>query len=115
MVAAMKKQEVTSKRVAAIAARVLNITDRDMMSVTTVYVYIGTKACGHTVTASVDKPEHREDIAKEIAAWVRDGMTVERVSAEAARSRLHFCDCEKEAKKAKKAKSQQLLPLGGVK
>ncbi len=61
------------------------------MSDSTPY-YIGINAEGQCRAAISDDPEHDKDrkreTAKEIAAWIRRGMTVERVTAAEARARL---------------------------
>ena len=38
--------------------------------------------------AAVDEPKYKKDTAKEVAGWVRDGLTVTRVSVEKARAGL---------------------------
>ena len=56
--------------------------------------YIGIKKCGCVVAACVDNPEHKKDIAKNISDWVKDGLTIERISVEDARNRLSCCKCD---------------------
>jgi hypothetical protein len=45
--------------------------------------YIGSYACGCAVAAVVDDPQFKKDTAKRIAEWVRNGMTVERLTCAA--------------------------------
>ncbi len=52
--------------------------------------YIGRKSCGCVVAATVDEPQYREDVAKDIADWLRSGLTIERVTVEYARQNLNF-------------------------
>lgn len=65
------------------------------------FAYIGTKPCGHTVAAFVDRPEYAKEIAKEIPKWIRSGMKVDRVPVEDARTMLHFCECDKPKRQTK--------------
>ena len=53
--------------------------------------YIGRKVCGCVVAVIVDSDEHRKDTAREIAAWMRDGLTIERVTVANARELVRFC------------------------
>lgn len=41
--------------------------------------YIAKKECGCIVMACVDNPEHRRDVAKEVAKAIRQGYIIERV------------------------------------
>lgn len=42
--------------------------------------------CGCLVAASIDEPRHKRDTAKFVAAKIRDGFRVERVSVAAAKA-----------------------------
>ncbi len=42
-------------------------------------IYVAMKPCGCVVAAAVDNPEHKKDTAKDIAKWVRDGLTIQRL------------------------------------
>ena len=53
--------------------------------------YVALKACGCCVAAIVDNPERRQDTAKEVASWLRDGLTVERKSVEWVRETMRDC------------------------
>lgn len=59
--------------------------------------YVGIKACGCAVAAAVDNPEHFKDTAKTVAAWIRDGLTVERKPVEWVRENLRSCKHKPEA------------------
>lgn len=61
-----------------------------------VFAYVGIKPCGHAVAAAVDRPEHKKENAREVAKWMRSGLTVERWTVERVRTDLHFCKCPKE-------------------
>lgn len=54
--------------------------------------YIGRKSCGCVVAAYVDDPERRKDTAKEVASWIRDGLTVEHVTVTYANEQFKW-DC----------------------
>ena len=60
--------------------------------------YIGVKECGCVVAACVDNPKHKKDIAKNVGDWVKDGLTIERISVEDTRNRLSYCKCNEEIK-----------------
>lgn len=58
----------------------------------TEFAYIGREPeCGCATCATVDDGEHPAQVAKDIAQWVRWGLTVERVTVEAARAVLAAC------------------------
>ena len=44
--------------------------------------YIAKKPCGCIVLAVVDNPDHRRDVAKEVAKAIREGYIIERVTAD---------------------------------
>ena len=56
------------------------------------YAYMGREQCGCVTCVTVDNPEHKSYVAKDIADWVRLGLSVERVPIETARQALTF-DC----------------------
>jgi hypothetical protein len=60
--------------------------------------YVARCECGHIVAAAMDEPAYRKDNAKEVARWMRDGLTIERMDVEAVRVYLHECTCPKKAK-----------------
>lgn len=45
--------------------------------------YIGRGSCGCVIAACVDIPACKKDTARDIASWIKQGMTVERVSGKA--------------------------------
>lgn len=53
--------------------------------------YIAREKCGCITCACVDNPEHKRDVAKSIASWVRDGLTVERVSSDLIKGSFGRC------------------------
>jgi hypothetical protein len=57
--------------------------------------YIGKKSCGCIVAACVDNPEHKREIARNLAEWIRDGLTIERVTCDFVRNCKFGCDCNK--------------------
>lgn len=65
--------------------------------------YIGRCKCGHVVAAAMDEPEYRKDNAKEVARWMRDGLTIERLDVDAVRTYLHKCTCPEKQKAAPQA------------
>lgn len=52
--------------------------------------YMGREACGHVVAVMVDNPAHKRDTAREIARWIRDGLTIERGTVAEAREALYL-------------------------
>jgi hypothetical protein len=53
--------------------------------------YISKKPCGCLAMAIVDNPEHKKDVAREIAKAIRAGETVERVTTESVRTMEWEC------------------------
>lgn len=53
--------------------------------------YVGCKACGCYVCATVDAPDYRAEMAREIAAWARSGLAIERRTVAEARTLIHRC------------------------
>ena len=62
--------------------------------------------CGHIVAAAMDEPAYAKDNAREVARWIRDGLTVERFDVDAVRVMLHECTCPSKVK----AKQGELFP-----
>ena len=58
------------------------------------YAYIGIKSCGCVVSAAVDMPAYKKETAKFVAAEIKFGHTIERVTVDEARERLSSCKCE---------------------
>jgi hypothetical protein len=46
----------------------------------------------------MDEPAYQKDNAREIARWIRDGLTIERLDVDAVRTYLHSCTCPKPPK-----------------
>lgn len=42
------------------------------------YAYIAKAPCGCLVAVSVDSQEHKKDVAKDIAGFIKDGLIIER-------------------------------------
>lgn len=55
--------------------------------------YIGRKACGCIGGFIVDQPECPDRTERWVADFVRSGLTVERITATAARGLTMRCDC----------------------
>lgn len=53
--------------------------------------YVGVEPCGCRVAVIVDQPHNKTKVAKEIASWIKDGLTVERVSVSDARGSVRRC------------------------
>lgn len=53
--------------------------------------YVGKKSCGCIVAFVVDEPEYPRDTAREVAEFIRSGLTVERVTVEESRKIVSRC------------------------
>lgn len=51
--------------------------------------YVGREACGCLQFLAVDSPENRAEVIREVAACIRDGGYVERMTVVAARAVPH--------------------------
>lgn len=59
--------------------------------------YIGKcKDCGNVVAAVVDEPGREKETAKDVAEFIKDGLLIERVSAEYVRKNFSYCECNKD-------------------
>ena len=66
--------------------------------------YIGRSPCGCITFATVDDPERKRTVAKEVAQAMRDGLTSERVTAQFVREHWgRGCDLCRPKGKAKTA------------
>ena len=65
--------------------------------------YIARDTCGCVVACAVDEPQYAKDNAKEIAKWIKKGLTVERMSVIEVRK---VFGCEHRQKKAKGKQAQ---------
>lgn len=64
-----------------------------MPDTATEMAYVATvPGCGCVVAATVDAPEYARDTAKEVASWVRRGLTISRHTVEAVRT-MPFRTC----------------------
>lgn len=50
-----------------------------MMYPNTEYSYVGYAPCGCMKAAIIDDPARPREVAREVASWIRSGLTVERV------------------------------------
>ena len=66
-----------------------------------VMCYIGrTACCGNLVAVTVDTPASKKHTARDVAQWIRDGLTIERVSLETFRGlKMQRCTCKDKAKR----------------
>jgi len=60
----------------------------------------------------MDEPAYRKDNAKEVARWVRDGLTIERMDVDEVRVYLHSCTCPKKQKPGKQDELPMAAPDG---
>lgn len=56
------------------------------------YAYMGRETCGCVTCVTVDNPEYKKYVAKDLSDWIRQGLSVERVPIEEARQAITF-DC----------------------
>jgi hypothetical protein len=49
--------------------------------------------CGHVTGLILDEPQYREDVAKQIAEWIRYGLVIERMTAKEGRALFDICTC----------------------
>ncbi len=62
------------------------------------HAYIALRECGCIVGAIVDEPEHRAEVAKDVAEFIRAGYRIERRACEEVRTLPWKCDaCQREA------------------
>jgi hypothetical protein len=64
---------------------------------TATHAYIARNKCGCVTAVCVDHPDLAKETAKDIAAYVRSGRTVERVAIEESRVMLRRCRCNEQA------------------
>ena len=54
------------------------------------------KVCGNLCGATIDNLDHPERTAMHVAQFIRDGLTITRVTDEAIRTELQWCTCQDE-------------------
>lgn len=62
------------------------------------YAYIGTTACGCPVAVVIDDLDHRRETAKAVYEYIAEGLTIERVTVDAARRRFSPCTHQPETR-----------------
>lgn len=55
------------------------------------HAYLGVKSCGCAVAAVIDDPRWKDLAAKDVAAFIKDGLTVEHVTCEEMSKRIGRC------------------------
>lgn len=75
------------------------------------YSYIGRCKCGEMVTAVVDNPERPREVARLVGNWLRDGLTIERVTHDVVRSSFSHCRCAEQEKADKAALQPSLFSM----
>ena len=63
----------------------------------TTHAYIGIKACGCVQAVVVDDPKYPKDTARSVSDFIKDGLTVERVTMAVMREKLKT-KCQHEQK-----------------
>lgn len=66
-----------------------------MMDNNTGYAYIGLCKCGVATTMTMYVPGQADRTARHVSDAIRDGLTIERVTVEVARSLFGHCTCAK--------------------
>ncbi|HSZ58659.1 MAG TPA: hypothetical protein VK797_23525 [Tepidisphaeraceae bacterium] len=54
------------------------------------FCYIGRRSCGCICCVTIDDTEHRKETAKDIAEWIRSGLSIERMTVAQAKADPHF-------------------------
>jgi hypothetical protein len=50
-------------------------------------------SCGKVIACTIDNPEHKREVAKDVARWIRYGDTVNRVPAAEVPDMPGWCQC----------------------
>lgn len=58
--------------------------------------YVAKKPCGCICSAVVDEPNHKRDVAKDVAEWIREGLTIEHVTVQHVRENFVGWQCPHE-------------------
>ncbi len=61
------------------------------------HAYIGRCKCGQIVGAKLDNPDHLKAVSAEVSRWIREGLTIERVTNDYVRENFGQCQCECDA------------------
>jgi hypothetical protein len=56
------------------------------------FAYVAIHECGRIVAASVDDPDHKREVARDIGGWIRRGEAVERLPLDQVR-KAAWCTC----------------------
>lgn len=56
--------------------------------------YVGIKSCGCVVAATVDNPAHQKEVAKDVATFIKEGLTIERKTCAWVRENFEGCKCQ---------------------
>lgn len=69
------------------------------------HAYMGARPCGCACALLVDNPEHKREVAKDVASWIRSGLTIQRGTIEEARQfwKDKFASCPECAARHKRA------------
>lgn len=59
--------------------------------------YIAICKCGATVAATLDDPNHRDDVARHVFEWIKEGYVVERVDSDSVKKLFEPCRCPKQS------------------
>jgi hypothetical protein len=62
--------------------------------------------CGAYCCAQVDIPSLAKDTAKNIAAWIRDGLIITRVEHEFVRQNFSICKCKPGKERVRKSRQK---------
>lgn len=54
------------------------------------------QGCNHVVALTLDAPEYRKDVARDVAEWIADGLIVERSTAKIGRELFNGCTCPRQ-------------------
>lgn len=53
--------------------------------------------CNHVIALTLDAPEYRKDVARDVAEWIADGLIVERSTAAVGRKLFDLCVCPRQS------------------
>lgn len=58
--------------------------------------YVAFHSCGRICAVTIERPETRPHVARDVASWIRRGERVERMSVAEAKA-TNWCQCAEEA------------------